>query len=630
MADYIQDELGAEISKRINDHSRQTQTFVDNCFTFDKMYRCVPEDRRNTQDGENRTFANTFVPEFFQDVETVVSAIDALIFTEQPWLTTSPDELSDSEQEKAENTQALLEKQVNGTAWNPRLRTKMLPAIRSFVINGTCVGKVPWEYRTRKAADGLNFIDKVMKDGPGFKNIPLWRFHFDPWAANIEDALWVAEKFRTSVKEAQGLISRAKGMSGAVVTEVDDEFWKASPNVNGSDNTGTSVGDSIRQGRGYANEGDKRPEVIEYWGENPDDKNSPVDWRIVTINGKVVVKMPNPYSHGLKPYVKGCFINLDESFYGLGLGAILKLPQAELNDFRNLMRDILNLTLNHPWQRAGGLSSSKHSKERMKVKPNMTLDSVKDGIFTPVPVNVGAIQPGMMMEEKVVNGMRSESAASAIQQGVPTDVSAREISAMGNASDRRLLSLATVFVDGALRPVLWMWHELNKQFKVKPEMVTVQSPDGTSMSRNVAGMRVEKDTVTGMETVVSDLLDQPDINVILSVDADGRKGMIRRISAAFDNLLTANRELKDRVSIDFPPIIKEMVRLMGIRPMNIVTRVPPMAPPMPGMEQAGAPPLQAPGEALPPEIPPMPTGAVSEGLTPVPDLPPGTPVGQVG
>lgn len=622
------DEIGVEINNRILEHSKQTALFMRKFEKFDELFRCIAQHKK-----EENQRANTFVAEFFRCIETDVSGVDNLMFSEEPFFFASPTDLTDQNIEKAENTQALLEKEAEGTVFNQKLRIKLQPALRSLLQNGTAVARVPFTFKERWVKNGASFDKRTMINSPDFIHVPLNRFHFDPFGTDVEMCRWVGERYHSDKRSVVAMIEAAKSVPGAIVNELEDGDWVIS---GGAATEGETQANIAKRSRGYTYYDDKRPVIVDYWGEHPDkDKETdPIDWRIITLNGKTIIQMQNPYAHGLKPYVKATLIDLEESFYGLGFGHIMELPQLEINDFQNLTLDAIALSIYNIWQKESGVEQ--RSKQSMRLKPGMIIDLMRDGKMTPLITNLQGIAPAMEIVQQRANDMRGASAATAIQQSIPTDVSAREVSAMGNASDRRQEGVAMIWADRMVRKVLWMWHEMNKQYKTEPEMVNIQNAQGMMEPRMVTANRETVDPLTGQVSFESDILEDADIRINMAIDKQNVTGMIRRITTAMEALSNSSQNIPN-LGMDFTPIfrgmIKQLMRLMGIRPLMQIPPAPPAVLTPPVSAAAGETPGLPPGVGNPPPENPSAVDAagVSAGLSPVPEtLPPaGTMAGGI-
>lgn len=565
----MNDDLGAAIEERVREHERVCGRQLKDLQEFDRLFRCIPHERRV---GEGTTFADTFVMEFFRDVESVRSSIDSTIFGDDPFMELLPRAFDPDSIRRSQNSQALLELQ-----WELQDgRTKHDRILRSCLVNGTAVAEVPYRYRERmeqqQAGGQTLYAPKVWMDSPDLVNVPLARFAFDPAIQDPQDG-WCVKTSLLNRREMDTLIEASRA-AGAEVRTLDEIFIEHAT-VGGD---GAEVAQSIRQGRGYDASG-KSNLVREYWGDYPVKmadmtQLAPADrvlWRIVTVNGMWVIKMPNPYAHGLKPFLKATWIDLDESFYGIGLGHILRRPQTELNDFRNLKRDLVNFALNHPWQKSGG---GPVQQDRLKLVPRRVFSVERDGRFEPLRPDLTVLMPAIRLEEMTKEDMRTSSGASVVAQALPSGVTATESRSIASESARRISGMASAFVNQITRRVLWFWNEMNSQFLSGTVNVRIFG-DNTAMEPRSIG--------------ASDLAADPDVRVKIASDLEFRPQLIRRLSNTLKTLAEA-KAVDPTIQINWAPMIAKLIKLHGERPEQVILPSLPPALPAgpPGSEVPGA------------------------------------------
>ncbi|KKN33782.1 hypothetical protein LCGC14_0800410 [marine sediment metagenome] len=552
--------LAAEIARRVSQHQTESHKIIQELLTFDRHYRSEPRRRRA------EIFANTFVMETFRDVESVVSALMAIMFADAPFFEIEARSLDPEAQEKAVLTQALLEHQLNVMQFH----TKFTRIVRYLVLNGTAVVGTPWAFTTRFISDGDSFKEVPLIDQPDIELVALPNWRFDTFAQDVPQAEWVAVEMEASKSVLRQVISAANKLSDGEAKKPD-----ALP-AGGNQQTdiGLSVARQIRFNKGFANLDVKRNVIVDYWGKHPL-KDTPVDWRIVTVNGnQTVVEIPNPYDHGMKPYLRGTYIDRDGSFYGLGVGGILRRPQEEMNDFRNLGRDILNYGLNNMQMREGvGNTKAK----RLPIKPGRIFDVEEWGKLTPLPVPLESLNALIRMEELTKEDMRFASAATTTTQALPTGVTATEARIIASESGRRLNGQAISIGETLLKPFLHRMIELNKQFLENKVIVKVAGE-----SREVGR---------------DDLLLAPDIDIKIATDLDFRQAMQRRLTSTIQTLVQA-KQVDETLEINIRPLVAKLVKTFQVDPREVISVKKPEPPPPPPEAVLPAPAAVDSGQAI--------------------------------
>ncbi len=548
------DPIASAIASKIENHQLQSNRILQDLVIYDRHYRSEPRRRRPD------VFANTFVMETFRDVESVGSALESILFADEPWFEIDAMSLDEDAQDRSMITQAVLEQQLE----EMQFRTKFSRILRSLVLNGTGVVETFWNFRTKFLPDGKDFKEVSVIDQPDIALVPLANWRFDPFAQTIEDALWVAKEIEVNESELNSLVSASGKLSDQMIKSPDPV-----PPGNLSTDIGLNVARQLRFGKGFTEIDGKRIVVVDYWGKHPL-KETPVDWRIVTVNGnQTVVEIPNPYDHGMKPFLRGTYIDRENSFYAMGVGQILRRPQEEINDFRNLGRDMLNYGLNNMWFRKGPGSSK---AKRLKIKPNAIFDVDETGQLEPIKPNLEVLTQLIRFEELTKEDMRFGSAATTTTQALPTGVTATEARIIASESGRRLNSLAISIGESLLKPMLLRMIDLNNQFLDRPMIV------------KVAG-REEKRTI---EVNRGDLLLSPIVKIRIATDLDFRPAQNRRLTSTIQTLVQA-KQVDPDLQIDIKPLAAKLVKNFGIDPREVIGKsTPPPPPPAPAVAPGGA------------------------------------------
>ena len=137
----------------------------------------------------------------------------------------------------------------------------MRKAIFESCLLGTGVIKGPFNFYKRvhnwtKDEEGNRVYDPFEKTVPRIEHVPIWDFHPDPAATNLEDCEYVIQRHRMNRQQLRSLIMRPHFYADAI-----EECLGKGPNYEDK-----YYEDTIREDETEANYQENRFEVLEYWG----------------------------------------------------------------------------------------------------------------------------------------------------------------------------------------------------------------------------------------------------------------------------------------------------------------------------------------------------------------------------
>ncbi|KKN68453.1 hypothetical protein LCGC14_0450890 [marine sediment metagenome] len=509
------------IMERVQEHIDYGGQFVRNARRNDRMYRALGEERRAAEPGRPR--ANTGSLEYHRNVESVTSAVDAVHWGDDPWFMPWSNESRSDVIEASQSTQSIMRQQHEDMG----LRSKMMMSMRSGLNHGTCIAYWPWKFRERMIDVGPRFTKGVVFDGPNWKHVPIWRFHFPPRTMEIDDMLWASMEYEITREELSGLVEniRLAKAPGTRTRDLNTLDLKGKFTSEGGE-----VSENIRLNQGYFTSRDNNLlHVDDYWGihptmKNPRDPNSkkalPLIWRILIVNGREwIVQMVNPYAHGRLPFGACRFLPNEEDFYGIGMGDILADKYIAINERRNLMTDIVTMALFGMWQRTGGIPGKVTS--RVRLFPGKIFNSVIDGVMAQLHVDTSVLRPGMALDSIDIEEMRATSGASSNVQGIKQGGTATEIRNIATESARKIATYAIIFSAEMSKKFLETQAELNEQFLPFEFGVSITGEDGV---------------VRGQLNSKQNLLRRAQFQMKVATDLEFRRPLLRNINQSIQQL----------------------------------------------------------------------------------------------
>ena len=596
------EELAKDFAEEIMEHENECQPILDRLPVWDELWRCRPTE----VDGvpADSVYAKTARMEFFRCVETVHSNVLGALFGEQPWYQIAHDNIQNEGADA--DWDAVIEHQLREMPFH----SKFDPILRDCAIQGTMVAGTPWMEKVRWNDAGTQYEREVIKDQPDIEPVDLLAFHRAPRAVDIEDADWVSEERDVSRGKLKEMMAVARLIPGAVVMD-DAEINRMLDNA--PDNIGNlnRRQEDVRRRRWYVNQAkDTRVHLDIRWGLHPGKEDSPIIWKFVTVNKRVcAIQHPNPFRQGFKPYLKCSYIPMRNSFYGLGLGALLELQQLELNTNAALLRNKFMLWVFGRYMQEGG---QYNPDEKIPPEPGQILHALRYGKLTEIPVDLAPVSLMEGHQAGIKEDMRSSTIANAISQAQPTGGTAREVAELTSATLKRIQPIAGNIADNMVRPFLQRMLDLNIQQLPEATIAYVLGEDG-----NYRASAVLKSRLPG----------NPKPFVRLDTDLEFTSAIQRRLTATLQMIATARKEWPELDNEGFTaiPLIKKLVRSFGenpnevfneqIKQQRIAAKLAAVKAQVQTMGQAAA---QAPAPGAPPAPPAVPGMVAPQVPEPVP------------
>lgn len=558
------DPIAAGILGKIFTHVNYSRSFMETVRKTYRMYRAVGDEKRGPEPG--RPNANTGTLEYHRCMKSVGSAVDAVMFGDDPFYLPWSDESDDASLKKMRNTMLVMDQQHIDMG----LRVKAMNTIEWGMNLGTAIVYMPWKRRHRWKKifrqDQQQWVYRktITTDRPEWKHIPIWRFHSD-LTDEMKDATWASFETEMRRDELQELINSVKDVPGVETRDLSE----LSPENGASWSEGKDISESLQEARGFNIQHDKDLlHVDEYWGihptkTNPNDRNNeealPVFYRIVIVNSRHwVIQMPNPYHHGNLPFLKVTFLPDEENYYGIGMGDLVEQKYRMINFRRNLMTDILTMSLFGMWLRRGAQPGK--TTTRIKLFPGKVFDSILDGIMEPIQVNTSALKPAFQMDAVDIEEMRAATAATANIQGLRSGAdTATEVRSIGQEAARRIATFAIIFANQVMREFLENQALLNAQFLPPTISVAMTGPEGLPR-----GKQINK----------SEMFHRPRMKMKVAADLEFRKAIIRNLNQTltnFANILQVSPEMADVIKPLLIQLTKKAAILHGQNPFEAVT-----------------------------------------------------------
>jgi len=366
-------------------------------------------------------------------------------------------------------------------------------------LYGNAIKQVGWkrtsEMRIIEAVDRMPLSGKIVRqirkgevisfDGPESQNVDLLDFFPCPGYRTIKEMPWVVRRYFLDLDEVRYLASEGIFSKAEVDRMLREGGVNAGPSslVASARRFQARVGsddDTLRFMSKYS-----RPiEILEMWGKVPSELcPDGVYQRVITVANRRYLfrNKPNPYWHGLKPFINFSPQPDPHYFYSPGKAEIVAKLQIVANRYVNQSLDAADLMIDPMWfyDRGANLSTRNFYSRPGKL----------------VPVNgnpnqvVAALQPptqGLTVADNKVGQMRE---ALQMGTGIVDDAvaglsgdsrqTAREFQGRREAAGTRLLLESRFFEEQSFEPEANMFMALDRQFLELPVQVMILGDGAT-------------------------------------------------------------------------------------------------------------------------------------------------------
>ncbi|MDI6808512.1 MAG: hypothetical protein QME66_05960 [Candidatus Eisenbacteria bacterium] len=509
----------------------------------DRLYRSIPVKSRS----ENQS--NTFIPEMFVEVEALATAVfemvmsdttDALFFDVVGQDGTLDDTV------RAMVTKATLAKQIEVV----ELQSKLMPFFRGLILQGSQPISLPWRVGYKSYYDrGLRKRVPAF-DSWDFLSVKIFNFAFDDAVDSIENASWAAQTMHVNAMSARRMAKNGIWSAKAVDKALPSGIMR-NPHEEESRRTAGYL-TQFNQGKGLT--------AVEYFGTLESKDDGEIYWAVASKNGQPL-KEPelNPYGHGELQWMMARWFTVAEEPLGIGIGHVNYRQQAEINDRRNFINDLLYASLYSMWLKRSD-SGIMLPGNKMRYSPHQILegDIISDEALRPLRPDMSGLSGAINLEAGDIERMRRHSGATSTLQAQATGITATETTAIQSEATRRVKAMVRSELGGFLRKMLYRAHALNLQLMDRPLIARIMNSDGLEVFGEVTNR---------------DLILNPDIRIKLTTDLDFRPFKRRELIEMLEvfarlsqtGVLGSRRLVPD-------PIVEELARTYGMDPRKFFSR----------------------------------------------------------
>lgn len=378
-----------------------------------------------------------------------------------------------------------------------QFQSKTSVFIKSMLLDGTAVAKVPYRYkevtttRRRREIDPISGEYVVVKepsfdilfDGPDLEIIPIYDF-FPDWSVKkpgditaMRGCVHRMRKTIASLKQA-GSYKNLEELENYSIKNKGCNAW-GTPYY--FDDQGQK--DTFERFQGVEEAGIKDEgscEIWEYWGlHDPAGDGKFKECIIVVANGDVIIREEeNFYDYKFKPFVACPNYVRENEFYGIPELTAVRSLIKEANQIRNARLDNINLSVNPMWiaDRNAGINA-----KQLFARPNGIVWSNDINGIKPLPPldpSIGSREEMAFIQNDIQNATALVNAAPvASQLGKQFGRSATGVNFIQSFSSSRLGLKARMLSDLYFKRVAWIMLMTNRQFVTDEQWVRVSDPN---------------------------------------------------------------------------------------------------------------------------------------------------------
>jgi hypothetical protein len=505
------------------------------------------------------TRSKVFIPIVFQVVETALAKFVSLIFNQEEFFETVPDDPADEPQ--AEVITKLLLHQLTRNSFF----LKFMDFCKQKLLYGTSYAYIYWLVkrswvwtRVPKFQD-VTFLGfrlgkrvvgweekkeyKVTERRPQIDILDILDVYPDPRAQHEQDGKGI---FIRSFMSLEDVKQMGKGKY-PVYANTDDLRLNDEPKgmiparVNRYSIRGVSDPTTVSKGM---------VELLSFWGRyDVDDDGIKEEALIVIANRQVIIRaIGNPFHHQKRPIVKDVLVPVPLEWFGVGLVEPIIPLQHELNTLRRQRLDNINQSLNSMWQIN---SLADVDVDTLKTVPNgivLTDDMTAVQRLETTDTTGNAYQEAQIVQSDIENVTVPRSV-----QGIPdsgklgrTARGAQLI--IGQALEK--FGVSAKLTEEAIKKMLRMFYQLDLQFLDSEDVIKE-----TGMNSSMFDGSVTPDMIRA----------EVKFHMIGISDMIGNEGKINQIASfigMFQGILTPNTITK---------MAQKVWKMMGFDPDDIET-----------------------------------------------------------
>jgi hypothetical protein len=396
---------------------------------------------------------------------------------------------------------------------------KQVDVILAGSLYGVSVVQVGWkrdeQFRIMEQIDRMPLSGKVVQhirkgkvvmfDGPESLHIDLLDFFPQPTVARLRDMKWVVRRYFLDLDDCRYLASVGT-FDKAVLARLERE---------GAVTSGFSeLTTSYRRFQARTGMDDEtarfmdkwsRPiEILEFWGKVPSELSPDGDLnRVITVANRnyVLRNRPNPYNHGLLPFISYSPSPDLHYFYAPGKAEVVEKLQVVGNRYLNQSLDAADLMIDPMWfydRGAGLVTRNLYSRPGRFIGVNGDPKNVISQIGPDLQHLQAADSKIAQVREFLQMGTGIVDDAVAGLQGDQRQT-AREFIGRREAAGTRLMLESRIYEEMMLEPLANMFAALSKQFLTPPVEVLILG-DG-AMLDPVTNMPypASRETLTGYD-----------------------------------------------------------------------------------------------------------------------------------
>jgi hypothetical protein len=371
---------------------------------------------------------------------------------------------------------------------------KQVDTVVSADLYGVAVMQIGWkkdvpmrvvEYVDRAPLSGkiVRHIKKqpvVMFDGPESMLVDLLDFFPQPTVSRLQKMKWVVRRYFLDLDDIRYLASIG-AFDKSELRRMESEGSVGSGNA--------FISTSIRRFQVRTGMDDEtarfmdkysRPiEILEMWGTVPSEyAPDGVLQRVITVANRryLLRNRPNPYNHGMLPFVAFTPTPDMHYFYAPGKAEVIEKIQIVANRYLNQSLDAADLLIDPMWfyNRAAGLVTKNLYARPGKFIP---VNGDPNAMVQPIAQNVEGLTVAdakiaqMRMLSNMGTGIMDDAVAGL--QSADSRQTAREFVGRREAAGTRLLLESRIYEEMLLEPMANMFVALDKQFLELPVEVLV-------------------------------------------------------------------------------------------------------------------------------------------------------------
>ncbi len=444
-----------------------------------EAYLCDAKDFYAQPDEMTSDRSRVVRPVLYEAVEAIqANLLNAMFPSDERFFSVVGE--TESDHKNTQTIEAFLRKKLENLGFSE----KYAMFLKQAILTGNTVAAVGWKQKKQKrrvsvpvelfgVTVGLEsqIKEELVFNGPDFEVLDIFDFLVDPDEPDFEKAK-VIRRVERSLQDVMSnpVYSNKKGLNPDSSEEEDS-------NKKGRRNSFGIEEEILKTSNNRKN----KVALLEVWGDFRIGDALYQNYVCVVANGNRIIRFePNPYDHGMKPFIFTTLIPVPNEVYGIGaIEKSLGLQHA-INTLTNQKLDVINISINNPFTYL--INDDVFDPDTVVTRPGALIPVKSHDTLKPIQyLNNFTVAFNEISDLK--SEIQEATGALKFFTGNDTPIgfnrTATEVNALVSGGTQKFNNFISHLENTSLEPFMNIIFENSKQFMNQAETLRVSLEDGS-------------------------------------------------------------------------------------------------------------------------------------------------------